>query len=840
MVLNFLTRVFGSSNERAVKRLQPLVDKINALEPRFQKLTDNELAETTESFKLRLANGETLEDLLCEAFALVREASWRTLKMRHFDAQLIGGIALHQGIIAEMKTGEGKTLAATLPAYLNALSGKGVHIVTVNDYLARRDAEWMSTIYNFLGLSVGIIVHDLNDEERKEAYASDITYGTNNEFGFDYLRDNMKFDRESLAQKELNFAIVDEVDSILIDEARTPLIISGPAEKSTALYAQTDTIISAFKKDIHYNVDEKAKSSTLTEEGVALGEQLLGVENLYDPSNIEILHHLNQAIKAHTLFKRDVDYIVKNDEVVIVDEFTGRLMTGRRYSEGLHQALEAKEGVKIANENQTLASVTFQNFFRMYTKLSGMTGTAETEAAEFKKIYDLDVLVIPTHKPMVRKDFPDLIYKTQKEKYQAAIQEIIALHKKGQPVLVGTISIDVSEDISDKLKKRGVPHTVLNAKHHKAEAEIVANAGQRGAVTISTNMAGRGTDIVLGEGVKELGGLHILGTSRHESRRIDNQLRGRSGRQGDPGSSRFYLSLEDDLLRIFGGDRITAIMNKLGIDEGEPIEHGLISRAIENAQSKVEGHNFEIRKQLIEYDDVMNQQREVIYRQRRQILTENDLSALFMDMVQDQAWQIHAMYKNDKQHPMEWDLEGLKDAVKNQFNLDIDLSPEVCEDIDADDLGELIETTAMEAYKAKAALLGPIDTQRLERYIMLQTVDSLWKDHLLNMDHLKEGIGLRGYAQQNPLIIYKKEGYEMFEGLVERIKEETLGIFFRIQIAASEPLEPIQKPRQENLVFSHSDDSTVKKPVKRAQEKVGRNDPCPCGSGKKYKKCCGA
>ena len=839
MVLNFLTRVFGSSNERAVKRLQPLVDKINAHEPRFQKLTDNELAETTASFKLRLANGETLDDLLCEAFALVREASWRTLKMRHFDAQLIGGIALHQGVIAEMKTGEGKTLAATLPAYLNALSGKGVHIVTVNDYLARRDAEWMSTLYNFLGLSVGIIVHDLNDEERKTAYASDITYGTNNEFGFDYLRDNMKFDRESLAQKELNFAIVDEVDSILIDEARTPLIISGPAEKSTALYAQTDTIISAFKNDIHYNVDEKAKSSTLTEEGVALGEQLLGVENLYDPSNIEILHHLNQAIKAHTLFKRDVDYIVKNDEVVIVDEFTGRLMTGRRYSEGLHQALEAKEGVKIANENQTLASVTFQNFFRMYTKLSGMTGTAETEAAEFKKIYDLDVLVIPTNKPMVRKDFPDLIYKTQKEKYQAAIQEIIALHKKGQPVLVGTISIDVSEDISDKLKKRGVPHTVLNAKHHKAEAEIVANAGQRGAVTISTNMAGRGTDIVLGEGVTELGGLHILGTSRHESRRIDNQLRGRSGRQGDPGSSRFYLSLEDDLLRIFGGDRITAIMNKLGIDEGEPIEHGLISRAIENAQSKVEGHNFEIRKQLIEYDDVMNQQREVIYRQRRQILTDTDLSALFMEMIQDQAWQIHAMYKNDKQHPMEWDLEGLKDAVKKQFNLEIDLSPAVCEDIDADALGELIETTAMEAYKAKEALLGPIDTHRLERYIMLQTVDSLWKDHLLNMDHLKEGIGLRGYAQQNPLILYKKEGYEMFEGLVERIKEETLGIFFRIQIAASEPLEPIHKPRQENLVFSHSDGSTAKRPVKRDQEKIGRNDPCPCGSGKKYKKCCG-
>ena len=839
MVLNFLTKMFGSSNERAVKRLQPLVDKINALEPRFQALTDKEMAETTENFKLRLARGETLDDLLCEAYALVREASWRTLKMRHFDAQLIGGIALHQGVIAEMKTGEGKTLAATLPAYLNALSGKGVHIVTVNDYLAKRDAEWMSAIYNFLGLTVGIIVHDLNDQERKQAYSSDITYGTNNEFGFDYLRDNMKFDRESLAQKELNFAIVDEVDSILIDEARTPLIISGPAEKSTALYAQTDTIIPAFKPEIHYTVDEKAKSSTLTEEGVALGEKLLGVENLYDPLNIEILHHLNQAIKAHTLFKRDVDYIVKNDEVVIVDEFTGRLMTGRRYSEGLHQALEAKEGVKIANENQTLASVTFQNFFRMYTKLSGMTGTAETEAAEFKKIYNLDVLVIPTHRPMVRKDFPDLIYKTKKEKYQAAIQEIILLHKKGQPVLVGTISIDISEDISNQLKKRGIPHTVLNAKHHKAEAEIVANAGQRGAVTISTNMAGRGTDIVLGEGVKELGGLHILGTSRHESRRIDNQLRGRSGRQGDPGSSRFYLSLEDDLLRIFGGERITAIMNKLGIDEGEPIEHGLISRAIENAQSKVEGHNFEIRKQLIEYDDVMNQQREVIYRQRRQILTDRDLSDLFLKMVEDRAWQIHGLYEDNKSHVMDWDLEELKDAFKKQFNLELNLTPEICQDLTPESLGQLMEDTAKSAYEAKEDLIGPEDTRRLERYIMLQTVDSLWKDHLLNMDHLKEGIGLRGYAQQNPLIIYKKEGYEMFEGLVERIKEETLGIFFRIQIASNNELETIQKPKQENLVFSHSDTPAVKKPVKRTHEKVGRNDPCPCGSGKKYKKCCG-
>ncbi|MBI9088741.1 MAG: preprotein translocase subunit SecA [Desulfobacterium sp.] len=841
MVLNLLTKIFGSSNDRAVKRIQPLVDAINAFEPQFQKYTDQELTETTQSFKQRLAKDETLDDLLPEAYALVREASWRTLKMRHFDAQLIGGIALHQGIIAEMKTGEGKTLAATLPAYLNALSGKGVHIVTVNDYLAKRDAEWMSTIYNFLGLTVGIIVHDMNDQERKEAYRADITYGTNNEYGFDYLRDNMKFDSDSLAQAALNFAIVDEVDSILIDEARTPLIISGPTDKSTVLYTQIDTIIPAFKNEIHYKVDEKAKSSTLTEEGVALGEELLNVENLYDPSNIESLHHLNQALKAHTLFKRDVDYIVKDDEVVIVDEFTGRLMAGRRYSEGLHQALEAKEGVKIANENQTLAAITFQNFFRMYDKLSGMTGTAETEAAEFQKIYDLNVLVIPTHRAMVRKDFADLIYKTQKEKYQAAIKEIIALHKKGQPVLVGTISIDVSEDLSRQLKKRGIKHTVLNAKHHETEAEIVANAGQHGAVTISTNMAGRGTDIVLGEGVKELGGLHILGTSRHESRRIDNQLRGRSGRQGDPGSSRFYLSLEDDLLRIFGGDRITAIMNKLGIDEGEPIEHALISRAIENAQSKVEGHNFEIRKQLIEYDDVMNQQREVIYRQRRQILTDKDLSDLFQEMVEERAWQIHAEFKQEKLHVMEWDLPGLSEAVKKQFNIDMDFTAmDDSDDLTSDSLGQRIEDAAKQAYHKKEALLGPEDTRRLESYIMLQTVDSLWKDHLLNMDHLKEGIGLRGYAQQNPLIIYKKEGYEMFEGLVERIKEETLGIFFRIQIAINNEVEPVQQPKEENLVFSHSGDSAQKQPQKRPQAKVGRNDPCPCGSGRKHKKCCGA
>lgn len=840
MVLKLLTKIFGSNNDRVIKKIMPLIEKINLLEPEIQKLNDQQMADKTLEFKARLSKGETLDDLLPEAFALVREASQRTLKMRHFDVQLIGGIALHKGMIAEMKTGEGKTLMSTLPAYLNALSGRGVHIVTVNDYLAKRDAEWMSAIYSFLGLSVGVIVHDLNDEQRKVAYNADITYGTNNEFGFDYLRDNMKFDKESLAQRDLNFAIVDEVDSILIDEARTPLIISGAAEKSTHLYQQVNTIMPAFKQDIDYNIDEEAKSVTLTEVGVAKGEKLLGVDNLYDPNNIEVLHHMNQALKAHTMFKRDVDYIVKDNEVVIVDEFTGRLMDGRRYSDGLHQALEAKENVKIANENQTLASITFQNYFRMYDKLGGMTGTAETEAAEFKKIYNLDVLVIPTHRPMIRKDLPDVIYKTKKEKYEAAIKEIIQLHKKGQPVLVGTISIDVSEDLSRQLEKRGIKHTVLNAKHHKAEAEIVAAAGQKGAVTISTNMAGRGTDIVLGEGVKELGGLHILGTSRHESRRIDNQLRGRSGRQGDEGSSKFYLSLEDDLLRIFGGERITNIMNRLGIDEGEPIEHALISRAIENAQSKVEGHNFEIRKQLIEYDDVMNQQREVIYRQRRQALQEEDLKQEFVQMIEERSRAILETFEEEKLPVSEWDLQGLCDAVNRQFNAGIDVSYFSQPELDVDKAGNIIIEKIMGKYKEQEAMIGEDEFRKLEKFIMLRTVDTLWKEHLLNMDHLKEGIGLRSYAQQNPLVIYKKEGYEMFQGLIDRIKEETLEIIFRIQMVEPDDIQRLQKPRNENLILSRSDESSTREPVKRVEPKIGRNDPCSCGSGKKYKKCCGA
>jgi len=841
MVLNLLTKVFGSKNERELKRLQPVVEAVNSLEAGIQALTDEQLRQQTIRFRERLDNGEPLDDLIPEAFATVREASLRTLNMRHFDVQLIGGVVLHMGKIAEMKTGEGKTLVATLPAYLNALPQKGVHVVTVNDYLATRDTEWMGQIYRFLGLSVGTILHGLDDAERKDAYNCDITYGTNNEFGFDYLRDNMKFEQESLVQPELNFAIVDEVDSILIDEARTPLIISGPTEKSTHLYYQVNSVIPGLKRDVDYSIDEKARSVTLTEEGVSRAEKIIKVDNLYDPKYIDLLHHINQALRAHTLFKRDVDYIVKNGEVIIVDEFTGRLMPGRRYSEGLHQALEAKENVKIENENQTLATITFQNYFRMFKKLAGMTGTADTEAAEFKKIYDLDVVVIPTHKPMVRDDYPDVIYKTKREKYEAALDEIEELHERGQPVLVGTISIDVSEGLSKRLKKRGIPHSVLNAKNHEKEAEIVAQAGQRGAVTISTNMAGRGTDIVLGEGVTDLGGLHILGTERHESRRIDNQLRGRSGRQGDPGSSRFYLALEDDLLRIFGGERITGIMERLGMEEGEPIEHGLISKAIENAQSKVEAHNFDIRKHLLEYDDVMNQQREVIYQQRRETLGDNDLGPAIEDMILDLCENIVAEYANHDRHPEDWDLQGLDDAIFKQFNMRMPLSPDSLEGLDSESLPQWLFEAVSDRYKAREHAIGEAEFRQLERFIMLQTVDSLWKDHLLSMDHLKEGIGLRGYAQQNPLIVYKKEGFEMFQDMIDRVKEETVGILFRIQLAEPTQIERMSTPKEQNLVFSGGESAAPakKKPVRRQSKKVGRNDPCPCGSGKKYKKCCG-
>jgi preprotein translocase subunit SecA len=840
MIGSFLTKVFGSKNERDLKKLQPTVDQINSLESEYKALDDDQLRQQTNLFRERIDNGETLDDLLPEAFAAVREASRRTLNMRHFDVQLIGGMVLHQGKIAEMKTGEGKTLVATLPAYLNALNGKGVHVITVNDYLARRDTQWMGHIFTFLGLTVGTIIHGMDDNERKEAYSADITYGTNNEFGFDYLRDNMKFDRATLVQKDLQFAIVDEVDSILVDEARTPLIISGPAERSTDLYYRVNSIIPSLARERDYAIDEKARTVTLTEDGVARAEKQLQVNNLYDPKNIELLHHINQGLKANTIFKRDVDYIVKNGEVIIVDEFTGRLMPGRRYSEGLHQALEAKEGVKIENENQTLATITFQNYFRMYDKLAGMTGTADTEAAEFKKIYDLEVIVVPTDKPMVRRDYPDAIYKTRKEKFNAVIEEIEELNRQGQPVLVGTISIDVSEQVSKNLKKKGIKHEVLNAKNHEKEAEIIAMAGQSGAVTISTNMAGRGTDIVLGEGVTEIGGLHIIGTERHESRRIDNQLRGRSGRQGDPGSSRFFLSLEDDLLRIFGGERITGIMDKLGMEEGEPIEHNLISRAIENAQSKVEGRNFEIRKQLLEYDDVMNQQREVIYRQRREALSGKDLKGSLLEIIEEKSDEIAISFADERVPSDEWDFKGLNEAIYKQFNLRLPpLDTDTLDGLNADGLAEFITEEATKYYEEREQAIGAEDFRQLERIVMLQTVDNLWKDHLLSMDHLKEGIGLRGYAQQNPLLVYKKEGFDMFQDMISRIKEETIGILFRVQLAEPKEIQEIQKPREQQLTFSGSGEQQKKKPVKRAVKKIGRNAPCPCGSGKKYKKCCG-
>ena len=841
MFTQWLTRIFGSKNERVLKRIQPLVEAINGCEQAAADLDDAALRDRTAGFRQRLDNGEPLDALIPEAFATVREASRRTLNMRHFDMQLVGGIVLHRGTIAEMKTGEGKTLVATLPCYLNALTGRGVHVVTVNDYLARRDTEWMGQIYRFLGMSVGTILHGLDDRQRQEAYGCDITYGTNNEFGFDYLRDNMKFERESLVQRKLHFAIVDEVDSILIDEARTPLIISGPAERSTDLYSRANQVIPQLRPEQHYSIDEKARSATLTEEGVARAENLIQVENLYDPSNIELLHHVNQALKAYTLFKRDVDYIVKDGEVIIVDEFTGRLMPGRRYSDGLHQALEAKENVRIENENQTLATITFQNYFRMYDKLAGMTGTADTEAAEFKKIYDLDVAVIPTNKPMIRTDFPDVIYKTRREKFSAAIEEIAELHAKGQPVLVGTVSIDVSEMVSTMLKKRGIPHTILNAKNHEKEAEIIAQAGQRGSVTISTNMAGRGTDIVLGQGVVELGGLHIIGTERHESRRIDNQLRGRSGRQGDPGSSRFYLALEDDLLRIFGGERITGIMERLGMQDGEPIEHNLISRAIENAQSKVEAHNFDVRKQLIEYDDVMNQQREVIYRQRREALDGENLRPAVEEMIRETAETIAATHADERAPAHEWDFAAINELIFDRFAFRLaPLEDAALDGMTAEGLTELIFQEAVARYDIKERDFGVDQFRQLERFVMLQTVDARWKDHLLNMDHLKEGIGLRGYAQQNPLLVYKKEGFEAFQEMIARITEETLRILFRIQPVEPERIVEMHRPRPQEMYFSGGEGQAPRrKPVQRAAAKVGRNDPCPCGSGKKYKKCCG-
>jgi len=841
-----LTKIFGTKNERLLKEIQPLVDRINELEDSIRPLDDSALAAKTVEFKERVAKGESLDELLPESFAVIREAARRKLGERHYDVQLVGGVILHQGKIAEMKTGEGKTLTSTLPVYLNGLSGNGVHVVTVNDYLAARDAEWMGQVYEALGLSVGKIVHGMEDDERRQAYAADVTYGTNNEFGFDYLRDNMKFEFSDFCQRGFNYAIVDEVDSILIDEARTPLIISGPADISTEMYKKVERIMPKFQADLHYSVDEKSRQVSMTEEGIELGENLLKVANLYDPTAIEQLHHLNQALKAHTLFKRDVDYIVKNQEVVIVDEFTGRTMEGRRYSDGLHQALEAKERVTIEKENQTYASITFQNYFRMYDKLAGMTGTADTEAPEFKKIYNLDVVIMPTNMPMVRDDYADVIYKNEKAKYNAIIDEIESLHKKGQPVLVGTISIDVSEKISAMLKKKKLAHEILNAKQHDREAEIIATAGQKGKVTIATNMAGRGTDIKLGEGVTDVGGLHILGTSRHESRRIDNQLRGRSGRQGDPGSSRFYLSLEDDLLRVFGSDRISGIMDKLGMEEDEPIEHNMITKAIENAQRKVEGHNFDIRKHLLEYDDVMNLQREVIYKQRRELLEGEDITDVVGDMIDDLVESVVTEFSQERLDSVDWSWDGFEERMTELFHIQPGWEDKDKKDLDTESLRDKLAQIVHNNYKFREEKNG-IEAQRhLERVILLQMVDTHWKDHLLSMDHLKEGIGLRGYGQKNPLDEYKKEGYNLFLNMIETVKEQTIGTLMRVEVVREEDVDQLEeerKQRQEQQMSMNKgaagENENGQKTIRREGKKIGRNEPCPCGSGKKYKKCCG-
>jgi len=934
-MLKLITKIVGTKNERELKQMYPLVGAIGRAEPALKQLTDEGLRAKTGELKARLGQGATVDDLLVDAFAVCREAAVRAIGQRHFDVQLIGGIALHQGRIAEMKTSEGKTLVATLPAYLNALSGKGVHVVTVNDYLAKRDAEWMGRIYRLLGLTVGVIVHGLDDRQRKEAYGADVTYGQNNEFGFDYLRDNMKFALEDFAQRPLHYAIVDECDSILIDEARTPLIISGPAEEATDKYYVIDRVIPRLARDEDYSVDEKHRNVVLTEDGVAKVEKLLNVANLYDPVQIDSLHHVNQALKAHVIFKRDVDYVVKDGEVLIVDEFTGRLMPGRRWSDGLHQAVEAKEGVRIERENQTLATITFQNYFRMYEKLAGMTGTADTEAVEFKKIYNLDVLVVPTNLPMIRTDHADVVYRTEREKFDAVIEEIKELHEAGQPVLVGTISIEKSELLADKLKRAGIKHHVLNAKQHEREAEIVAQAGRFAALTISTNMAGRGTDIILGgnpefmaaaeagtkdpaderfrealakyraqctaerEQVLGAGGLHILGTERHEARRIDNQLRGRSGRQGDPGSSRFYLSLEDDLMRRFGADRIQGLMQRLGMEEGIPIEHRYVTRAIENAQKKVEAHNFDVRKHLLEYDDVMNKQREVVYHRRRQILAgafpadeeENGaahdgdepaptigLKDEVLLMARACADTIVGNVAERELGPEEWNWQSLDDQLFQQLSFRLDVPEAERGDLRAEDLGALVLERVEAAYEEKERTFTAPVLRHLEKVILLQTVDSLWKDHLLTMDHLKEGVGLSGYAQQNPLNVYKKEGFERFEEMMAKLQEDAIQKLFAIQPARQEAahlhphpfvasddeevvealaaagggprpairlIERFEQQREQqkrqHLTMSHGGGGQELKTetIRREGEKVGRNDPCPCGSGKKYKKCHG-
>ncbi len=966
MISKILAKIFGTKNERDIKRLLVVVQQINALEPQMQQLSNEQLRAKTDEFKERVQAKlaalepdsenpkqfedeqkrivqEALDEVLPEAFAVVREGSRRMLNMRHFDVQLIGGMVLHRGMISEMKTGEGKTLVATLPVYLNALSGRGVHVVTVNDYLAKRDSEWMGRLYRFLGLSVGVIVHDLDDDERREAYAADVTYGTNNEFGFDYLRDNMKFDLKECVQRGHNFGIVDEVDSILIDEARTPLIISGASEESTDKYQRVDRIIPQLQRGEEtehlegrtltgdYAVDEKHRTITVTDEGWEKVEKLLSIGNIADPENWDLKHHVETAIKAHALYRLDSEYVVKDGEVIIVDEFTGRMMPGRRWSDGLHQAIEAKENVKIERENQTLATITFQNYFRMYKKLAGMTGTAETEAAEFDKIYKLEVVVIPTNRPMTRIENPDVVYRTEPEKYFAAADEIQKLHEEGRPVLVGTTSIEKSERLSALLKKKGVKHVVLNAKFHEKEAEIVAQAGRLGTMTIATNMAGRGTDILLGgnpefmtkqecqkKGIARLvpedevrekdgsttyfyyagneyavptqqwdeifernktvtdaehdevvkrGGLHILGTERHESRRIDNQLRGRAGRQGDPGSSRFYLSLEDDLMRIFAKEWVSNLLKRLGMEEGIPIESRLITRRIEAAQKAVEGQNFESRKHVLEYDDVMNKQREAVYGLRRQLLEGVDQKQLIVeDYVEAIVGDLLRQYAPEQKHPDEWDVEGLKTQIFTRFGVDLAVEKVALDQLNRSELGDAIFQKLRERYDAKEKLIGAQAMRYHERMLMLSILDQQWKDHLLNMDHLKEGIGLRGYAQHDPLVEYKRESFDMFEAMMQRFQEDTVRYLYLMQVV-EEPARPgvaavsnggeektkratsvddleqefrRRKRRElEQARMAGAGDAQPVQQVRRSGEKIGRNDPCPCGSGKKYKKCCG-
>ncbi len=854
-----IQKIFGTKNERDLKRLQPYVAAINALEPRIKSLTDDQLRSKTAEFREKLKQGATPDDLLIETFAVVREAGRRTIRMRHFDVQLMGGVVLHQGKIAEMKTGEGKTLVATLPAYLNALGGEGVHIVTVNDYLAQRDTEWMGPIYNFLGLEVGTIQHEMDERDRQEAYRKDITYGTNNEFGFDYLRDNMKFRLSDLVQREHHYAIVDEVDSILIDEARTPLIISGPTEESTSLYYRVDNLVRRLRKERHFQVDDKTRTVSLLEDGVAESEKFLNVPNLYDLAHMDLVHHINQALKAHNLFKKDVDYMVKDSKVIIVDEFTGRLMPGRRYSDGLHQALEAKERVRIEEEYQTLASITFQNYFRLYKKLAGMTGTAVTEATEFQSIYKLDVVEIPTNRPLVRHEYQDLIYRTKKEKWEAVVQEIIENYEKGRPMLVGTISIENSEHLSNLLRKRGIKHVVLNAKHHEMEAKIIAQAGRIGSVTIATNMAGRGVDILLGgkpeflaaeqlrkkgidpskasqddwemaladverivreehEKVVAMDGLHIIGTERHEARRIDNQLRGRAGRQGDPGSSRFYLSLEDELMRIFGSERISGLMARIGMVEGTPIEHRMVSKAIERAQKQVEGRNFSIRKHLLEYDDVMNKQRASIYTQRKEILQGKNLKGYILELVDTLVEWLMESHTSKEKSPDDWDVEGLRKAIASQFALDIEELGIDWETINYDELREKLTGRLKDIFEEKERIIGADRMREFERVIMLQIIDSQWKDHLLGMDYLKEGIGLRGYGQRDPLVEYKRESYEMFQSMMDRIEEETVRYLFLLQPVREEELPE----RRERPMYYQQPRSAGAPRVRQARSMIPR------------------